>query len=282
MMLFLTALAIGVATTVAIRVMGFDSVSRFFIDQYARLFPRRPMSRRALIRRLPRLLRSAVTVGVTGRVLVPSTLAIVLHSEDLLAVAGMRNWLAGDLARYLRDEAARRDWDILGDLRVIFRSDDSRPVGTIAVESRFEPGTARDTETVVPDGLTARLDEEPTMRLSSEVSGPSHRTQTFSSWTLTPLGGGPEVFIGSDGLVVIGRAPDCQLRVTDVEVSRRHCRLRSRPDGALELCDLDSTNGTYLGSRRISGPVLVRAGGEIRLSACTAWKVKRVSSASCS
>ncbi|MGX1267685.1 FHA domain-containing protein [Streptomyces phaeoluteigriseus] len=46
--------------------------------------------------------------------------------------------------------------------------------------------------------------------------------------------------------VRIGRAPDNDLVVDDLVVSRRHAELRALPDGTYEIADLGSHNGTYL------------------------------------
>ncbi|WP_435856068.1 FHA domain-containing protein [Streptomyces physcomitrii] len=55
----------------------------------------------------------------------------------------------------------------------------------------------------------------------------------------------------------IGRAPDNDLRVDDLAVSRHHAELRAGP-GGWRIADLGSHNGTYLGGRRLTGsaPVL--------------------------
>ena len=59
--------------------------------------------------------------------------------------------------------------------------------------------------------------------------------------------------------VVVGRAPECELFLDDVTVSRRHAELRSVDEG-WELHDLGSLNGSYVNRRRIDQQVL--AGGD--------------------
>lgn len=49
---------------------------------------------------------------------------------------------------------------------------------------------------------------------------------------------------------VVGSGPSATLRLTDPTVSRSHFALRVTPDGYL-ITDLESTNGTFLDSRRI-------------------------------
>lgn len=65
---------------------------------------------------------------------------------------------------------------------------------------------------------------------------------------------GPLVF-REPATVVVGRAPDCDLRAPadDRGVSRRHCAIDIDPP-ALSVRDLDSRNGTYVNGVRIRGP----------------------------
>ena len=55
--------------------------------------------------------------------------------------------------------------------------------------------------------------------------------------------------------LVIGRADECDLRVVDGGVSRRHCRIE-RTDGGYILVDLGSRNGTLLDGQRITRRLL--------------------------
>ncbi|MFJ8492559.1 FHA domain-containing protein [Streptomyces sp. NPDC094038] len=52
--------------------------------------------------------------------------------------------------------------------------------------------------------------------------------------------------------VRIGRAPDNDVVVDDLIVSRHHAELRTDPDGSHEIVDLDSHNGTYLNGRPVT------------------------------
>jgi diguanylate cyclase (GGDEF)-like protein len=49
----------------------------------------------------------------------------------------------------------------------------------------------------------------------------------------------------ADTPVVIGRASDCEIRISDHSVSRRHARIQPGADGYYAV-DLQSTNGTYV------------------------------------
>jgi ABC transport system ATP-binding/permease protein len=59
--------------------------------------------------------------------------------------------------------------------------------------------------------------------------------------------------------VRIGRTPDNDLVLADLEVSRRHAELRRRPDGVYEIVDVGSSNGTYVNGRRITSRALTES-----------------------
>jgi hypothetical protein len=67
----------------------------------------------------------------------------------------------------------------------------------------------------------------------------------------------------STSTVVLGRAPECDLFLDDVTVSRRHAELVA-VDGRWELADSGSLNGSYVNRRRIDRQVLV-GGDEVQI-----------------
>jgi pSer/pThr/pTyr-binding forkhead associated (FHA) protein len=57
----------------------------------------------------------------------------------------------------------------------------------------------------------------------------------------------------TDGSVrTLGRAVRADFVVDAALVSRLHCRFTARKDGVLEIEDLESTNGTFVNSRKIT------------------------------
>jgi pSer/pThr/pTyr-binding forkhead associated (FHA) protein len=52
------------------------------------------------------------------------------------------------------------------------------------------------------------------------------------------------------GVVVIGRAVGCDIRLNDLHVSRRHCELRPGR-GEYRLVDLGARNGVFVNGRRV-------------------------------
>ncbi len=54
----------------------------------------------------------------------------------------------------------------------------------------------------------------------------------------------------------VGRGEDCRLIIDADTVSRAHACLRRTAEGALEICDLGSTNGTWVNGWRVERAVL--------------------------
>ncbi len=64
--------------------------------------------------------------------------------------------------------------------------------------------------------------------------------------------------------ILIGRANDSTLVLTDDYASTRHARI-SATDNVWYLEDLGSTNGTYVGQSKVDGPIPLEAGVVIRI-----------------
>ena len=67
--------------------------------------------------------------------------------------------------------------------------------------------------------------------------------------------------------LVLGRG-DADIVIDDPEISRRHALMSTR-DGAIEIEDLDSLNGTWVNERRIGSAVRLAAGDVVRLGQTT-------------
>ena len=75
--------------------------------------------------------------------------------------------------------------------------------------------------------------------------------------------------ISLDGApLLIGRGADAAIRLDDDYVSTRHARIASSGDQWF-VEDLGSTNGTYIGSQRLSQPTSLQLGSQIRIGKTT-------------
>jgi pSer/pThr/pTyr-binding forkhead associated (FHA) protein len=63
------------------------------------------------------------------------------------------------------------------------------------------------------------------------------------------------------GATIVGRAPECQLRLEEASLSRKHARLIPTEDGVI-VEDLGSTNGSFLNGERVQRAI-AKPGDEI-------------------
>ena len=117
-------------------------------------------------------------------------------------------------------------------------------------------------------------------------AGPSRREQRASQKatksrkpTKTPRGTPSKVVIvdgPSAGMsvpldeapILIGRGADAAIRLDDDYVSTRHARIGSS-DGTWYVEDLGSTNGTYIGSQRLTQATAIQLGTQVRIGKTT-------------
>src|SRR5690625_4335825 len=110
-------------------------------------------------------------------------------------------------------------------------------------------------------------------RQASAASGGASSTAGTSASQLRRLfvTGGPlkgtEIPLGST-MLLIGRTASAALRLDDDYTSNRHARIFPKgPQWWIE--DLGSTNGTYVSNEKISQPVRLRPGTEVRIGRST-------------
>lgn len=68
-----------------------------------------------------------------------------------------------------------------------------------------------------------------------------------------------KVFELARDVMVMGRDLKCDIVLNDPEVSRNHTRLTAQPGGYL-VEDLESTNGTFVNSQKVTAPRLLQPG----------------------
>jgi DNA-binding winged helix-turn-helix (wHTH) protein len=67
------------------------------------------------------------------------------------------------------------------------------------------------------------------------------------------------------GSNIIGRAADADVVIDSAAVSRQHARIEVTGTGAVLIEDLGSKNGTFVGEQRVTLPVELRDGDELRV-----------------
>jgi hypothetical protein len=108
-------------------------------------------------------------------------------------------------------------------------------------------------------GRVGRVASVPPRAVVGKKRGRGVRTLVVTAGPLS----GTKITLG-DQPILIGRADDSTLVLTDDFASSRHARLSNR-GGQWYVEDLGSTNGTYLDQQRVQGPLLVAPGQPIRI-----------------
>ena len=157
-------------------------------------------------------------------ILTPNEFIVVLSAADADRYAPIEAELVHELVSVARDHAAKEGYTFIGPVKVEVEVDDHLVQGTLEVEA-------------------------------------SMSTATVGAAVIT--GDGRRVPVTETGLT-IGRLPECDVAVSDRNVSRRHAQIRS-VDGRYAVADLGSTNGTRVNGAIISGPRELRPGDEITL-----------------
>ena len=174
-----------------------------------------------------RILREAdlnMTDGVAGPT-VPNEFHIGLNPEDLEA-AGAPARLKSELEYTLYSTAADRGWRIEGPANVIISSDPSIKPKHLKILGQTAPG-----------------DLEP--------------------WGQLIGGGGRHTDI-TQNRALIGRAADCDITLSEPEVSRRHAIIH-REQGRTWVTDLDSANGTTIDGAVVSSTMPLRPGARLTI-----------------
>ena len=203
-----------------------------------------------LARKLAKEMDEHRAVSVS-RVYVPNEYSIYLSSGDREQFSSYEGSLIGELQEYLVEHARRESYVTITPPRVLIKTDDDLSIGEFGIAPR----------TVEPEGAIAAAAARPapvesgqTMiykaRAPVETQAVSPAELGVEREVVTLTVDGTEHAI-SQRTVTLGRSRECDIRVDDANVSRRHAEVRQ--EGATYwLVDLDSTNGTELNGRRVT------------------------------
>ena len=197
-----------------------------------------------------------------SRTYAPNEYAIWLSPEDRKQFEGYERDLATELSGYLLEHARRERIALVTSPKITFKTDDRLRLGEFGIQARLvRPG---DDDSQAP----SQGDEGHTMvytasdRLSQELREPDHRRGSarlrYEGKTAVLRSGGG----------VIGRSRECDVVLSDQNVSRKHAEVR--PSGGKWIVkDLGSTNGVKVNGRRITGPQSLKPGDSIELGTST-------------
>ncbi len=202
-----------------------------------------------LARKLAKEMDDHRTVSVS-RVYAPNEYTIYLAPGDREQFESYEENLCGELQEYLSEHARREGYALLSPPLVLMETDADLDVGEFGIATRMAQPDRRRAGAGEPPG---DLEPGATMVYKAKTPAP---TQAVSP---AELGVEQElVTLMYDGTrhevkqrrVVLGRSRDCDIQLSDANVSRRHAELRQEGT-SYWIVDLGSTNGMEVNGRRV-------------------------------
>jgi hypothetical protein len=188
----------------------------------------------------------------------PNEYVIWLSPRDYEHLEGYQHDLKGELAGYLLEHARRERYALASQPRIEFKLDERLSLGEFGIQTRM----AQDE----PPPQRVQLDRQSQTMVHStaeRLRKPLQEQARGRNATAFVLVEGKKMRVGPEG-VVLGRSRDCDITLSDSNVSRRHAEIRPS-GGSWIINDLGSTNGVVVNGRRIDRPVVLNAGDVVEL-----------------
>ncbi len=184
-----------------------------------------------------------------SRIYVPNEYTVYLSPDDRAQFDSYEESLKVELQQYLAEHARREGYVMLSPPAVLMMTDADLEVGEFGIATRMvqrerqRPGADEPPAQVEP-GATMVYRPKPSEEESAEDEEAALAREVVA---LTTNGTRYEM---DKGRMLIGRSTDCDIRLADPNVSRRHAELR-REGASYWIVDLDSTNGVEVNGRRL-------------------------------
>lgn len=214
-----------------------------------------------LARKLVREMDDHKTVSLS-RTYVPNEYIVYLSEADRTRYEGVEQEVAGELCAYLLEHARREKLALVARPVVEFRTDDRLSLGEFGIQTRLVRPAAEDA------GAAVQADHGHTMVYSTadRVRGPVEAAQAGRAAPPKPLllAEGRRHVVPPGG-ALLGRSRDCDVVLSDPNVSRHHAEVRPGGETGWTIRDLGSTNGVRVNGRPIRGEQPLHAGDGIEL-----------------
>ena len=214
-----------------------------------------------LARKLAREMDEHKTASVS-RVYVPNEYIVYLSADDRERLEGVEDLLIDELGAYLLEHARRERLALLSRPQIEFRTDERLALGEFGIQARM----VRPSEDPVAHQGAAQAAHGNTMIYSTagRVRAPVEEAQRVRPTHALLVAEGRRHVIPPGGALV-GRSRDCDIVLSDANVSRRHAEVRPAAAGVWTIADLGSTNGVLVNGRRIDGAEELRPGDRVVL-----------------
>ena len=216
-----------------------------------------------LARKLVKEMDDHRNVSVSN-VYVPNEYTVYLSPGDRKEFEGYEDPLVAELQEYLAEHARREKYALLDTPRVLVTVDDDLAVGEFGIATRLVASAEKPSPAPPPPSLPVDQPAQTMIYKASAPAVPDAPPPEPQREVVTLTIGGRKQEVTSTK-VVLGRSREADVRVADVNVSRRHAELRQEGAGYWIL-DLDSTNGIEVNGKRVDRARL-RDGDRITLGA---------------
>jgi hypothetical protein len=185
-----------------------------------------------------------------SRVYVPNHYRVFLSPQDREQFSSYEPALRKELSDYLLEHARQEGLALTSRPQVEFHTDERLDLGEFGIQAQLLSRPEEDEERGAPPaaGAPSAGDFGHTMVYSPDREARRLEPALDRRQALL-VGDGRRSMLGGNR-VVIGRSRDCDVVVTDPNVSRRHAELR-RGEHGWSVVDLGSTNGVKVNGRRV-------------------------------
>jgi len=182
-----------------------------------------------------------------SRVYVPNHYRVFLSPADREQFSSYEPALRKELSDYLLEHARQERLALTSRPQVEFHTDDRLELGEFGIQAQLLGGPEEDDELAEPGPSAGDFGH--TMVYSADREARPLEPALDRRQALLVAEGRRNVLSGER--VTIGRSRDCDVVVSDPNVSRRHIELR-RGERGWAAVDLGSTNGMKVNGRRLS------------------------------
>jgi hypothetical protein len=216
-----------------------------------------------LARKLAREMDEHKTVSVS-RTYVPNEYVIWLSPEDRERLESVEGSLIEELSAYLLEHARREKLALLSRPQIEFQTDEELALGEFGIQTRLvrpadEPGAGQAEQAEQGSHGNTMI-----YSTAGRLRAPVEEAQGTRPTRALVLAEGRRHVVAPGG-AVIGRSRECDVVLSDANVSRRHAEIRPVAAGGWTIADMGSTNGVRINGRQIAGAEQLAAGDRIVL-----------------
>ena len=201
-----------------------------------------------LARKLVKEMDDHRNVSVSN-VYVPNEYTVYLSPDDRKQFDGYEEALVAELQEYLAEHARREKYALLATPKVLVTVDDDLAVGEFGIATRLVASADEPSPVIPPPSLPVDQPAQTMIYKAAAPVVPDAPPPEPQREVVTLTVGGRKHEVTSPK-VVLGRSREADIRVADVNVSRRHAELRQEGAGYW-IVDLDSTNGLEVNGKRV-------------------------------